>query len=77
MPPNKYKKYSLNRPNCRFCSTLRIVISMSIMTLVLASLVFDMRIFADIPFTDSFAGIIGILLLTVLGWRVWYEYIKK
>jgi len=50
---------------------------MSIMTLALASLVFDMRIFADIPFTDSFAGIIGILFLTVLGWRIWYEYIKK
>ncbi|GEM_PF-459454 len=73
----KYKFYNIHRSNCRFCSTLRIVISMSIMTLVIASIVFDMRIFSDIAFTDSFAGLIGILFLSVLGWRIWNEYLKK
>lgn len=73
----KHKFYNLHRPKCRFCSTLRIVISMSIMTLVIASIVFDMRIFSDIAFTDSFASVIGILFLSVLGWRIWNEYLKK
>jgi len=73
----KRKFYNLHRPNCRFCSTLRIVISMSIMTLVLASFALDMRIFSDIPFTNSFASIIGLLFLTILGWRIWHEYLKK
>jgi len=50
---------------------------MSIMTLVIASFVFDMRIFSDIAFTDSFASVIGILFLSVLGWRIWNEYLKK
>ena len=72
-----FRPPSYQRQDCSICKTVRLVIALAVLVLALASLTFDMGIFADIYFTDLFATIVGIGFLVVFSWKLWDEYLRN
>ena len=72
-----FRPPSYPRKDCSLCKTFRLVISMAVLILAIASLTFDFGLLKDINFSDLFALLIGIGLLLTVSWKVWQEYFRK